>query len=270
MLFIILQITAIVLIYNTMNYPRFAISTATQSFTAPFNKLCQNVLQYFNLGSENEALVRQNLVLLQAQKDNFLESTDTLMTAESVKVDSMNHRTCTRLYDYSYANVVYNTIHKKYNYLMIDKGYEDGITNDMAILSASGVVGVISDVSPHFSTVISVLNPDSRLSAKVVPANQLGTIVWKFGDPTCAYLNDVPEYMNINVGDTVLTSGYSNIFPQNVIIGTICEKAKSENNSFLTLKVKLSTDFNHINTVYVVKNLYKDELDSLKIKMKDE
>ncbi|MDD4395667.1 MAG: rod shape-determining protein MreC [Bacteroidales bacterium] len=270
MLFVFLQIIAIVMIYNTLNYPRFAISTMTQSFTAPINEMCNNVIRYFNLSDENEYLVQQNLNLVRQQKANLLFHEDTIVTAELVVTDSLNHRTCTRLYDYSYANVVYNTVHKRNNYLMIDKGAKDGMTYDMAVISAQGVVGVISDVSSHFSTVISVLNPDSRISAKVVPANQLGTIVWKYGDPSIVYLEDIPEYMNINVGDSVVTSGYSNIFPSDVLIGTICEKAKAQTNSFLTLKVKLATNFNHINTVYVIENIYKNELDSLKNRMKNE
>src|SRR5574344_640053 len=168
MLFVFLQIIAIVMIYNTLNYPRFAISTMTQSFTAPINEMCNNVIRYFNLSDENEYLVQQNLNLVRQQKANLLFHEDTIVTAELVVTDALNHRTCTRLYDYSYANVVYNTVHKRNNYLMIDKGAKDGMTYDMAVISAQGVVGVISDVSSHFSTVISVLNPDSRISAKVV------------------------------------------------------------------------------------------------------
>lgn len=264
----ILQIISIILIYNTLNYPRFVISTATQSITGPINQMCNNIIKHFNLADENEYLMQQNLALLRQQKQNFLISDDTLMTA--ILIDTLNPNSCIRLYDYSYANVIYNTIHKRNNYLMIDKGAGDGINTDMAIISAQGIVGVVSDVSLHFSTVISVLNPDSRISAKVLPANQLGTIVWNGDDPGMVEMEDIPEHMNINVGDTVYTSGYSNIFPDNVLVGTICKKEKKGMNSFLTLKVKLATDFNHINTVYVVRNLYKTEIDTLKNKMKNE
>lgn len=271
LLFIALAITGIVLIYQSTTYQRFAIGEATRTITGPVNAMSQKIVSHFNLSSENEGLVEQNLRLLREQKANFLVSSDSISTAESEVTDTVTHRTTTkRLYDYSTANVVYNTIHRKYNYLMIDKGTEDGITRDMAVLSSRGIVGVVTDVSAHFATVTSLLHPNSNISAKVMPANQLGTIAWKFGDPTTAYLNDIPEHMSINVGDSVFTSGFSDIFPNNLLIGVISEKSKSPNNSFLTLKVKLATDFNHVNTVFLVRNLYKEEMDELKAEMEDE
>lgn len=271
MTFIVLQVIAIVLIYNTMNYPRFVIARYTQVVTAPVNRMCNNVIQHFNFKSENADLVRQNVELMRNQQSSFLVSDDALFTHMDTIVDTVAHtKKCERMYDYFSANVIYNTIHKKHNYLMIDKGTADGVTYDMAVMSANGVVGVVTNVSSHFATITSVLHPESRISAKVIPANQLGTIVWRHGQAQYAYLEDVTENSNINIGDSVVTSGYSNIFPSNVLVGTICEKTKQSSNPFLTLKIKLATDFNHINSVYLVKNLYKSELDTLKSKMIDE
>ncbi len=271
MTFIFLQVIAIVLIYNSMNYPRFVIASYTQVLTAPINGFCNKVIRHFNLSAENNYLVEQNVQLMRNQNSSFLVSEDTIMTKIDTIVDSLSRvKKCERMYDYFSANVIYNTIHKKNNYLMIDKGLEDGVTYDMAVLSSQGVVGVVTNVSQHFATITSILHPDSRISAKVVPANQLGTVVWRFGQSQYAYLEDVTENSNINEGDSVVTSGYSNIFPSNVLIGVICEKTKRSSNPFLTLKVKLATDFNHINSVYLVKNLYRSELDTLKSKMIDE
>ena len=267
----ILLILGFYFIYQSTNYPRFAIAHATSTLSAPINKLSNNIVRHFNLQSENEALVEQNLKLLQEQSSNFLYSSDSIATAESIVTDTNTHKvTRTRLYDYSSANVVYNTIHRKCNYMMIDKGSEDGVTLDMAVLSARGIAGVVTDVTSHFATVTSLLHPNSSISAKVIPADQLGTVTWKYGDPTTAYLNDIPEHMNINVGDSVVTSGFSDIFPSGLLIGTISEKSKSPTDSFLTLKIKLATDFNHVNHVYIVRNLYKEEMDQLKKKMEDE
>ena len=269
--FTILLIVGLYLIYQSTTYPRFAIAHATSTIAAPINKLSYTVIRHFNLDSENEALIQQNLQLLQEREANFLVSSDSIFTAERLDTDTNTHKTTrTRLYDYSSANVVYNTIHRRCNYLMIDKGSDDGIVTDMAVLSARGVVGVVTDVTPHFATVTSLLHPNSNISAKVMPANQLGTVTWKYGDPTTAYLNDIPEHMSINVGDSVFTSGCSDIFPNDILIGVISEKSKSPTNSFLTLKVSLATDFNHVNHVYIVRNLYKDEMDQLKSKMEDE
>lgn len=271
LVFIILQVTAIVMLYNSMNYPRYALASATKTIAAPVNKLCYNIERHFNLFEENKQLVKQNLKLLENRDENFFTESDTMKTAYFEEVDTARNRTIrTRMYDYTTAGVVYNTIHKKNNYLMLDKGSMDGVVCDMAVLSPNGVIGIVSDVSPHFATVTSLLNSSTRISAKVLPVNQLGTIAWHFGDPSCVYLEDIPEHININVGDSVYTSGYSDIFPNNVLIGVVCEKSKTSASSFLSLKVKLTTDFNHINTVYLVRNLYKEELEGLKSKMGNE
>ncbi|MBO4646188.1 MAG: rod shape-determining protein MreC [Bacteroidales bacterium] len=271
LLFVTLQVLAMVMLYHSMNYPRFALARATQVVTTPINEFCYKWVRHFNFSLENEGLVKQNLELMRSQEANFLVSSDSLSTAYQEQVDTLrNQIRRVRLYDYSYANVVYNTIHHHYNYLMIDKGSEDGVVTDMAVISSQGVVGVVTDVTPHFAKVTSLLHPNSKISAKVLPSNQLGTVSWEFGDPTSAFLEDIPEHMDIHVGDSVFTSGYSDIFPSNILLGVITEKSKSASSSFLTLKLHLATDFNHINTVYLVRNLYKDEMETLKSKMENE
>ena len=253
-----------------MNYPGFAIARATKVLITPINRMCYSVIRHFNYSKENQYLTEQNLALMNAQEGNFLISNDSVTPVEGNYTDSLGRTKRVRLYEYTSANVIYNTIHKKNNYLMIDKGSDDGIEPDMSVLSAEGVVGVVSEVSRHFATVISLLHPDCQISAKVQPANQLGTITWRYGDPQSVYLEDIPEHLNINEGDSVLTSGYSNIFPSGILVGTVSEKSKNPTASFLTLKVKLSTDFNHINTVYVIRNLYREELETLKSNMKED
>lgn len=268
--FVGLQILCMVMISRTMNYPGFALARVTRVITSPVNRMCYSVIRHFNFNKENQYLTEQNLALLNAQEGNFLVSSDSVTPVEGNYTDSLGRTKRVRLYEYTTANVIYNTIHKKNNYLMIDKGSDDGIEPDMSVLSAEGVVGVVSEVSRHFATVISLLHPDCQISAKVQPANQLGTITWRYGDPQSVYLEDIPEHLNINEGDSVLTSGYSNIFPSGIMVGTVSEKSKNPTASFLTLKVKLATDFNHINTVYVVRNLYREELESLKSNMKED
>lgn len=268
--FVVLQVVCLVLISKTMNYPGFALARATKVITTPVNKMCYGVIRHFNYNKENQYLTQQNIELLNAQERNFLYSNDSVTSVEGDYTDTLGRTKRVRLYEYTSANVIYNTIHKKNNYLIIDKGSEDGIMPDMSVLSADGVVGVVSEVSKHFSTVISLLHPDCQISAKVHPSNQLGTISWHYGDSRSVYLDDIPEHLNINEGDSVLTSGYSNIFPSEILIGTISEKSKNPTASFLTLKVKLATDFNHINTVYIVRNLYREELETLKSNMKED
>jgi len=249
-----------------MYYQRFVISTAAQRITGPINNYWSKVIQHFSLFKENEWLVQQNILLLREMNNNFIIVDDSTYTVEQHDFQ-INKR---RLYDYGYADVIYNTTHKKHNYMIIGKGKQDGIYSDMAVISAQGVVGIVNDVSDHFASVITLLHPDSRVSAKIMPINQIGTVVWLANDPTIGELIDIPQHLSVNIGDSVFTSGYSNLFPGDILIGTVVEKFDNSKNTFLTIKIKFATYFNNINTVYVVSNIYKPELDSLKSKFKNE
>ena len=264
--FFILAITCFVFIYNSMYYQRFVISTVAQRITGPINNYWSKVMQHFSLVKENEWLIQQNILLLREKENIFMIADDSTYTVEQHDFQT-NKR---RLYDYRYAHVIFNTTHKKHNYMIIDKGEKDGIYSDMAVLSAQGVVGIVNDVSNHFSSVITLLHPSSRVSAKIMPINQIGTVVWLENDPTIGELIDIPQHLSVNIGDSVFTSGYSNLFPGDILIGTVVEKFDNSKNTFLTIKIKFATYFNNINTVYVVSNIYKPELDSLKSKFKNE
>ncbi|MEG2070041.1 MAG: rod shape-determining protein MreC [Bacteroidales bacterium] len=268
-LFAFLQILCIVMIYNSMTYSHFVIATASQKITSPVNKFWYGFVRHFSLETENEALIKQNIKLLNQKENIYFLKEDSVYTA--FVIDTLVSKTNKiKMYDYTYANVVYKTTHKIHNYIIIDKGSDDGITVDMAVLSSQGVVGVVSDVSPHFASVISLLHPDSRISAKVMPINQIGTIMWEDNDPEMAVLHDIPQHLNVEIGDSIVTSGYSNVFPKDILIGVVNSKVNNTKNSFYTIQVKLATNFNNLNKVYVISNLYKPEIDSLKLKFKNE
>lgn len=268
--FVALLVTSIVLIYNSMNYQRFVLATTTQSITGPINKSWSKVLRHFQFSEENENLMQQNLQLLREKPNIFIYSEDSLYSFSVSDTNKYGKKVEKRMYDYFTAHVIYNTTNKKHNYIIIDKGLKDGVTTDMAVLSAQGVVGVVNDVSENFSSIIPLLNPNSRISAKIMPINQIGTVVWEDNDPELGYLVDIPQHLTVNIGDSVFTSGFSNVFPANILIGTVVNKYDNAKNTFLTIKVKFSTNFNNINSVYLVKNLYKSELDSLKKNFKNE
>jgi len=265
LIFLILQIFAIYLIYKNNNYQHFIISTATQSITVPIQKFANLFYKQFSYPEENKRLIEQNAELLNKNSNMFILSDDSTHTVFAG--EGKNRR---RMYNISTAQVVFNTINKLHNYIIIDKGRKDGVLPDMAVLSPSGIVGVVSDVSNNFSTVISLLNPNSRVSAKIIPINQIGTVVWVDNDPSIAQVIDIPQHLMVSAGDSVVTSGYSDVFPKDILIGTVIEKFDNPNNTFLTIKIRLATDFRNLNNVFLVSNLYKPELDSLKSKFKNE
>jgi rod shape-determining protein MreC len=257
-LFIVLQITAFILIYHNSSYPHFKMSKLANTLGYPVHKTWSRMLKHFDLEQDNQALTEQNLRLLREQSNSFLFADDSIY---SLFRDSTQK---VRMYDYQMANVIYNSTHKNNNYLIIDKGKKDGITIDRAVFSAAGVVGIICDVSQNFSTVMSVLHLNSRISAKLMPANQIGTIIWNGKNAEILDLIDIPKHIELSVGDTVCTSGFSNIFPEGIMIGTVLSIESVPNNSFWDIKLKPSTHFNHIHKVYVVENVFKPEIDQLK------
>lgn len=198
---------------------------------------------------------------MQQNGNNFYELDDSTYTVMSN--DSIVRRR-KQLYDYTTATVIYSSTNKKHNYLLIDKGIRDSIYPDMGVISPYGVVGVVNEVSENFASVISLLHPMSRISAKILPANQIGAIVWEGGDPNYGYLLDIPIHMEVNIGDSIYTSGFSNVFPKEILIGTVAEKKEQAQSTFQNIKVRFSVPFNKVDNVYLVKNLYKTELDTLK------
>ncbi len=264
----VLLILSVAMLGKSLAFNDYSLSRAVQSIVGPIQKSGAGMIHRFRLGPENELLVQQNIKLMREHDNMFIEKTDTMLTAMS-EPDSNNTKRV-RLYDYTYAHVIFRTIDRSFNYMIVDKGSNDGISRDMAVLSPEGVAGVVTDVSPNFATVRPILHPESRISAVVTPANQNGTVIWEGSDPRVAYLEAIPQHSEINIGDSVFTNGFSNIFPKGLLIGTVKEVQVGNNASFLTIKVNLSTKYTDIYTVYLVENLFKPEIDSLKAKFKDE
>ena len=264
----VLLVLSILMLGKSMSYSGYKLARFSQSITGPIQKSWSGVMHTFSLGPENEKLVQQNIALLREQDNMFIVKDDTTLTQMS-EVDSLQTQRM-RLYDYSYAHVIFKTTDQAFNYIIVDKGSEDGICKDMAVTSPTGVVGVVSDVSKHFSAIIPILHPDSRISAIVSPINQVGTVVWEGPDPEVAFLENIPQHLEINVGDSVMTSGFSNIFPKGMLIGTVKEVMVGKNASFLTIKLRLATDFKRLGLVYLIENQYKSEIDTLKRGFKTE
>lgn len=268
--FVILVITSIVLIYKSMSYQRYIMTSSLQVITGPINKKWNKVLRHFEYAKENEYLVNQNLEFLRNKENVFIKNEDSIFSKMSTDTNMYGKTIVKRMYDYFSAHVIYNTTRNTHNYIIIDKGSKNGVKRDMAVISPQGVVGVVNDVSDNFASIIPLLNPYSRTSAKIMPINQIGTVVWEDNDPEMGYLVDIPQHLAVNIGDSVFTSGYSNVFPSDILIGTVIKKEDNAKNTFLTIKVKYATNFNNLHSVYLVSNMYKSEIDSLKKNFKNE
>jgi rod shape-determining protein MreC len=152
---------------------------------------------------------------------------------------------------------------------MINKGHSDGIEKEMGLISPLGVVGIIVGVSAHYATAMSLLHKDTRISAKIKSSGQMVNVSWDGKDYKMGLVENIPTHIVPQIGDTIITSGYSFVFPENLVIGTIGGNAIPGGN-LNKAGLIFSTDFNNLYFVYVSKNLASAELDSLQINTIDE
>jgi len=157
------------------------------------------------------------------------------------------------------AAVIDNSVNLQKNFLTLDKGKRDGVSTDMAVITSDGVAGVIVVCSDNFSVAMSVLNLDFKLSARFKTNGYFGSVSWNGRSPEYAELSEIPQHVVVNVGDTIETTGYSSIFPEGVVVGTVSEFEKS-GGDFYKITLALATDFRKLHFVEIIGNLKKEEI----------
>jgi rod shape-determining protein MreC len=255
LLFLVLEIFSVSLLVNSTYYQSSVILQAGSRVTGRFYNSISNATDYLKLRTTNESLARENAMLRQMSAVSFLKN-DT----NSFWVHDTLYK---QQYKYIVAKVVLNTVGKRNNYIMLDKGSRSGIKKDMAVITSDGIVGTVVNVSENFSWVMSLLNKHTRISGRIVKNNQMGTIVWNGVDHLYGTLTDIPAHVKIAKGDTIVSSGFSYIFPAGLMIGTISDFRVEQGDHFYVIPFRFSVDFNTLQYVYVVNNLMKNEQDSL-------
>lgn len=254
-LFIVFECLSITLYVENNYYPQARIFNINKEISGNIEKSRNRLSQYLSLAKVNKEIAEQNALLLSYSLKSF------------VKVDTATFRIKDTLYKQQYiytaAKVINNTINRRNNYLTLNKGRKDGIEKDMAVITKYGIVGIVKSVSWNYSSVISILNSKSKISAKIKRNNYIGSIMWESMDYQTGVLRDIPSHAIITKGDTVITSGYSTIFPSGIPIGTILYYKTEKGESFYTIYIKFTNDFDKLNYVYVIKNIHKEEQDKL-------
>ncbi len=257
LLFIFLQIICITSIvkYNTVQSAAWFNSTHTIS--AKLHEANISLFEYFDLYKKNEALFNENIALRRQLKDNYLIQPK----QEFTKNDTIYKQR----YDYIPAKVVENAINNANNFITLNRGASSGVEKGMGVYSPSGVVGTVLEVSDNYCLVLSVLNIKNQIVPKILEMNSTkGYVEWQGKDPNYLSYNKIPKYEMLKVGYHLVTSSYSNNFPENIPIGKIETLEKSTKESFYKINVKLAVNFGNISDVYIVKNLFKQELEELK------
>lgn len=212
---------------------------------------------YFHLRDINEDLQRRNASL---ESEVIGLRHQLRLYREAAYADSMTVTEVLNPYSFIIAHVINNSITRPYNYITIEKGELDGVKPEMGVVDQNGVVGVVNIVAPHSSRIISLLNPNFRLSCRVKGSDSFGSLVWDGSTYEEAVLEELPKHTVFKRGDTIVTSGYSAVFPEGIPVGTVIGKARDANDNFFTLRVKLLTDFSQLSTVRIISNALKDEI----------
>jgi rod shape-determining protein MreC len=257
LLFLVLQGACVLLMLNNRSYQRSRIINSANAVSAKTYELVANTREYLALREENTRLAEEN-----ARLRNILRTSS--YDFISLKNFRRNDTLFRQKYIYIPARVINNTTNLRSNYLTLNVGRAQGIVHDMSIINTEGIVGIVKDVSENFSSALSVLHKDVKINCKLRRDGSYGPLNWdKDDDYQGATLTDIPIHAKIKVGDTVVTSNLSSIFPEGIMVGTVRSFERKSGDAFYTVKIGLSTNFRKVNHVYVIKNFFKAEQDSL-------
>jgi rod shape-determining protein MreC len=251
-LFLLLMAISFVLIVQNNYYQKTIAINTTNSITGRLLNVVNNFTEYISLRHANQLLAEENARLMSELENSIPDE----ISASLEENDSA----VVRQYEFVAAKVISNSINRRNNYLKLNKGRRHGIAPNMAVIAPDGVVGQVIEVSDNFSSVMSVLNSHSRLSAKLKSSNQVGSLLWDGKNYRIGTLVDIPSHVRIILGDSVITSGFSHVFPEGGLIGVVEDFGIGSGENFYVVKVRFAVDFNKLSYVYVVNNLHIDEL----------
>jgi rod shape-determining protein MreC len=242
------------LIIENNRYQSAQFFNSSNGFVASVNNFSQGVREYFSLRDINTTLAAENAYLRQR-----LETKNQAAHLDGVVTDSA----VIKRFDFVSARIVNNSVDRFTNFMTINKGSDDGIQKNMAVISSLGAVGKVRAVSDHYAVVMSLLNIDMMVSASIKRTGHFGTIQWDGRDPEIVNLKYIPPHVKPVKGDTIVTSGYNAIFPEGILIGVVDDVRLSDAALFYELDVKLTQDFRKLSFVTVVKSKLKHEQDSI-------
>ena len=271
--YFILFLFSLSLIFNSNYFHRSKVIILLNNISNFSSENFDYITEYFELKDMNLALTKENLFL-----KNQLEKVKQYSNLDSLKNTNFTFRN---------AKVISNNLSSFKNHLIINKGVRHGLKNEMGVINSTGIVGIINRTSKNYSSVMSVLNIDTKINAKVKRTSHFGTLEWNGRRTSYLVLNDIPETANIKVGDSIITGGMSLIFPEGINIGVVSEILNQNKISdtvvrfkgnideakyldfdfkenYLTVKVKLHTDMNNLNNVYVIESLNREEFQKIK------
>ena len=255
-LFLFLEVLCFALIVRYNRYQQSTFLNTTHALTSTAYNRYNNLYRFLNLRAVNDSLAVENLRMqeeLIALRQYRNEHWDTASLSPMLKTEFFHIS----------ANVIHNSLNKSNNYLTINKGARHGVAPEMGVTCASGIVGIVTTVSQRFATVMPLLNERARFSALLEKSGYPGIVKWNGINSHYAFLEDVPKHVPIKIGDKVITSGYSSVFARGIPIGKVDSFSTTEGENFYDITIRLTTNFETLNYVYVMDYKTKVERSNL-------
>jgi rod shape-determining protein MreC len=252
--FLLLQFFAITITFNNLNFHKSKYVNSANKITGGIYNQISNVFNYFALKSTNKDLIEENIRLINLLQQKSVTS----FSLDSIIVDTVKYH---QKYTFLNAKIINNNYVNAFNFLTIDKGEDDGLAREMAVVNGKGIIGITDNTSFNYTRVQSVLNRNSKINARL-KNGYFGTLKWSGLNYNIVQLTDIPRQAPVKIGDTIETGGKSTIFPEGILIGTVL-KINSDKGIDKAIDVKLFNDMSNIGSVYVIKNLHKKEIKSL-------
>lgn len=255
LLFLALLALSFILLASGNQYHRAQALTTSSATVGTILQWRANVTDYTGLRAENQVLAEENATWRNRHVSAYAPAEDLF-----VRINDTIQR---RVYGQLAAKVINSTAHKQRNFLTLDKGSKAGVEPDMGVIGPHGIVGVVRAVSPHFASVISVLNPDVKTSVQLRRTGHFGLLYWDTNDPATASVVDIAKHARVQVGDTVETRGGDGLFPAGVPVGVVETIEVQPGGNYHDITIRLAEDMTRNGHVYVVKDLQRAERDSL-------
>jgi rod shape-determining protein MreC len=259
-LFLFLEGISFILIFQFNSFQRSAFVSTTRTVTSAITDNFSGIQEYFRLRTENDRLSIEN-----ARLRNELANRGSYDFVPGMVLDSVSGTSFT----YIPARVITSSINKQYNYITVNKGRKQGVYPDMAVISETGAVGIVIAVSENYASIIPILNRNFRLSARLKKNRFFGIIEWEGRSPEYVSFREIPVHVDVQPGDTVVTSGFSAVFPEDILVGTV-EIVTESGGNFHDIRLRLSTDYRNLYHVNLVRFEHKAELNELERRIKND
>lgn len=261
LLFIAIEAICIAMVVNNGTIQQYKVVGELRNIQTFFWNIGSSISNYSKLKEINREVSLQNIALLE-ENTRLKEQIGGMLSGKVADSLTAIYTKAHPHFEYNWAKVIKNTINTQHNFVIINKGSKDGIMEDMGVITPTGVVGIVRAVGRHNAYIHSFLNSKQQVSAKIGRGTTFGQLSWDGTDIRYANLNEIPQHVDANPGDTIYTSGYSSFFPPDIPLG-IAESSKIVNGMHRSVRVRLLQDFSKLENVIAVRNNYHREIDSL-------